>query len=914
MTASDLRVQNMDNPLGIQEQPVFSYRLSSEGENKYQSAMRILAADSEELLEKNIGNLWDSGKQAEECCFDIRYQGQPIASRQKVYWKVKVWDSEGRESEWSKTAFFETGLLHPQDWKGEWIGQGEAEQKDAGSECQSAAPVFAADFEIEDRNEIAAVRAYVSGLGIFLARVNGKQLSDTFFEPGESDATKSVYYVTYDLEPFVKEGTNTISVELGNGQYTGYTIDPVMLKPDGTRAKEGRYQKNDSCFVKPGLCGQKKLIAQIDAIYRDGRVKTVCATNADRDQLGDWRFVNGPTVFQNWYGGEDYDACREELCFGESASDRVNWKRAKKADPPKGRLVSRECPPIRIQESSPAVSIIKIEDGHFLADMGKNGAGIIELRLSGMTQKERGQWIRIYPAEVLNDEGTGVDQRSCTQSWSRRYNCVIRDSYRIKGAGEERWHPSFCYHGFRYAEITGFPGELKKEQIICHRLFADNERCGSFSCSDETVNRICAMTDRSIESNMYWSFTDCPQIEKLGWIETSHLMFRSVASVYDIRAWMKKIIRDIRDSQLDKEQAAIPGNEEEGFVPGIIPEFYRIGGLYRDPNWNGACVFTPWEYYQYYGDTSVLEQMFPVMERYLAYLERQTKDGVLESEYAQMGEWGEFGEHTPKVLVSTCAYYRMLRIAQQTAQLLKEERKAEFYREKAQQVREAFYRHPECCNPSSGQFGSGSQASWGIVLFSGLAQGSRKKQAVDGLVRAVEQDGYHLTSGEVGLRQVFAALSQNGRKDVVYRMVMNPTSPSYRFFADHGLTTLPEYWNYEELWHGMVRSRNHAMMGHVREWLTAYLLGVRSEAAGWRQAIIEPYPAPGIQQAEGSVPTPWGKISVSWQQYSDRLILKASIPPGITAEIRMPEEYGGHVWKSGSGRYVWEGTSAGKAE
>lgn len=139
-------------------------------------------------------------------------------------------------------------------------------------------------------------------------------------------------------------------------------------------------------------------------------------------------------------------------------------------------------------------------------------------------------------------------------------------------------------------EVVGFPGELTSDQIICCRLAVANEKHGTFETSNQTLNRICEITDRSISSNMYWSFTDCPQIEKLGWIETSHLMFASVADVYDIRAWMKKIIHDICDSQLDNEQASLAGNNEEGFVPGIIPAFYRIEGLYKDPNWNGACV------------------------------------------------------------------------------------------------------------------------------------------------------------------------------------------------------------------------------------------------------------------------------------------------------------------------------------
>lgn len=924
MRTEDLRVQALKNPLGINESPVFSWQLVSDKKdekNERQTAYRILVSESEASLvnENETGMLWDSGVVKESRCFGILYQGKKLHSAQKAYWKVMVWNGKNQASAWSEAASFETGLLEREDWKGTWIGQGE------DYENQEVAPIFAGKFEVTDPEQVVCARAYISGLGVFLADVNGQNLSDAFFEPGESDATKTVYYVTYDITKRLASGTNFLTVTLGNGQYTGYTIDPVMVHPDGTRTKFGRYQKNDSCFVKLGICGRKKLIAQVELTLKDGTRKIVCASDEN------WLWINGPTIFQNWYGGEDYDACLAEKLAEtkKEPSEENSWSRAKKMQPPTGMLMARECPPIQIEERFIAKTVKKLGEGHFLVDVGKNGAGFVELVLHKTTKANRGNWIYLYPAEMTNETGDGVDQRSCTQSWSEKFDCVIRDSYRMTGSGEERWHPSFCYHGFQYVEIVGFPGELTPDQIICCRLAAANEKHGTFETSDETLNRICEITDRSISSNMYWSFTDCPQIEKLGWIETSHLMFASVAAVYDIRAWMKKIIHDICDSQLDKDQAALEGNDEEGFVPGIIPEFYRIGGLYKDPNWNGACVFTPWAYYQYYGDEAVLRQACPVIERYLAYLDYQTTNGVLEN-YAQMGEWGEYGEHTPNVLVATCAYYRMLVIAKQICEILKgqkenkidtkdekdrqkgkcedksEAQKVKLYGAKAQAVKEAFYHHPECYDETTGQFGTGSQASYAIALFSGMAKG-HEEQAVKALVEAVKKNGYHLTSGEVGLKQVFSSLAEAGYSDVVYQMVMNPTAPSYRVFADTGLTTLPEYWNYEELWLGsMVRSRNHAMMGHVREWMTSFVLGLRPQAPGWTKMLVAPYAAAELTYAKGSVMTPWGIVKVSWKKENESFSLAASIPPGITVTVCMPKEYGSAQVEVGSGEWKFE--------
>ena len=257
----------------------------------------------------------------------------------------------------------------------------------------------------------------------------------------------------------------------------------------------------------------------------------------------------------------------------------------------------------------------------------------------------------------------------------------------------------------------------------------------------------------------------------------------------------------------------------------------------------------------------------------------------------------------------------MLVITKQICEILKGQKKqkenkldkkAKLYEAKAQAVRDAFYHHPECYDEATEQFGTGSQASYAIALFSGMAE-EHEEQAVKALVEAVKKNGYHLTSGEVGLKQVFTALAEAGYSDVVYQMVMNPTAPSYRVFADNGLTTLPEYWNYEELWLGsMVRSRNHAMMGHVREWMTSFVLGLRPQSPGWTKMLVAPYAVAELTYAKGSVMTPWGIVKVSWKKENESFFLAAYIPLGIIATVCMPKEYGGSQFEVGSGEWKFE--------
>ncbi|MCR4588185.1 MAG: glycoside hydrolase family 78 protein [Lachnospiraceae bacterium] len=863
-----MTVQKLVHPLGIQStKPEFGYELSCERTGAYQEAVRILAATSPERLQEGAADLWDSGKISQKECFGIRYQGKTLQSRQLVYWKVKVWDEKGDESPWSEVSFFETGLLKEEDWSAKWIGQGDAYCGD-----HSVSPLFVRDFTGKNK-AIRKARIYISGLGMFRLSVNGDTVEDTFFDPGESSGGKTVYYVTYDVTNLIRKGENTVGVELGNGQYCGFLINPVMTGAEGNELPAHRYQKNDGVVYARGIQGKKKLIFQLEITYEDETCQRVISDE-------EWKWIDGPTIFQNWYGGEDYDATLEIPAWNKPGTNRDGWKNGQIMEPPGGRLIGREFEPIRIMERFFAASVRALSNGNYLVDMGRNGAGVVCMYLKGTTVAQRGKWIRMYPAEICKEDGSGVDQSSCTQSWNERYHCVIMNSYRIKGTGEESWNASFCYQGFRYVEIEGFPGIPGREDFEYCILRAANKKNGSFSSSSVILNAINDMTERSMESNMFGAFTDCPQIEKLGWIETSHLMFRSLAGTYDIRSWMRKIIHDITDAIVDPDEAGIPGNEPKGYVPAIIPEFQRITGLHIDPNWNGACIFTPWEYYLYYGEISILEKNYPVMKKYMSYLYGHVTGGCLD-EYAQMGEWGEYGEHTPTVLVATAALYRMECILAQVAETLHAPIEADEWRYNAYQTKLAFHAHPECYDPVTGRYGSGSQASYGCALYAGLVSEEKKKEAVEHLVEVIKNNGYHLSSGEVGLKQVFCALGENGRNDVVYKMIMNPTAPSYRFFADRGLTTLPEYWNYDELWHGMSRSRNHAMMGHVKEWIMYYLLGIRQLTPGFKEIRICPFLPEDIDEMHGSIGTPFGRIQVSVYRKNGKIKTEYRLPPGV---------------------------------
>ena len=903
------KVQYLDNPIGLGcRRPVFSYEAVFDRRGARQSAYRILVASTEKLLENEKADLWDSGKRQEGRCFGIVYEGEALRSRQEAFWKVCVWDERDQESAWSEPAHFEMGLLEEEDWKAEWIGRGDAYEGD-----KSASPAIAGSFVVSDLATVRKARLYISGLGLFWATLNGRQVTDALYEPGESEYERRVYYVTYDVTGLLQEGENVLGVLLGNGQYANFAVDPVMKMPDGSLSEKHRYQKDDTSYLRDGICGDVKLLAQVEVEREDGRREIVAASREG------WKIADGPVTFQNWYGGEDYDAVRalEMKGWDTAKADRSGWADARRMEPPKGRLAAKEFPPIRIWERWQAKQISRLPGNRWLVDMGKNSAGFICLKLKD-TQGYAGQKVQLYPAEVVKADGSGVDQSSCTQSCDTLYDCRVQDSYTIAGTGTEEWHPHFCYHGFQYVEVSGFPGEPSLENFEGCAVRLMNEKVSDFETGNSLINRINQITERSIESNMMCSFTDCPQIEKLGWLETTQLMFSSMAAGYDIRAWIPKILADMRDAQVTgipedgrgvkEDPKKYPGcdfgqlekkeTESAGFVPGIAPEYFRIRGLYKDPNWGGACIMTPWYDYMEYGEEGILRQNYTMMKAYLNHLEEQSVNGVLRG-YAQMGEWGQLNEQTPAALVATCAFYLQARTLADIAGVLGQEADQARYAHLADTIREGFYADEECFQEKTGIYGNGSQASYGCVLFSGIIKPQETERALAGLVQAVEATDWHLTSGEVGLKQVFCALASHERNDVVYRMVMNPTQPSYRYFVAQGLTTLPEYWNYTELWHGMGRSRNHAMMGHVKEWLCRFVLGIAPLEAGYRKVRIHPWLSEEIGRVKGSILTPFGSVCLACEKKAGVWELHVDIPAGSTAQVWIPYRNGQHCFLDG---------------
>jgi len=1069
-TVSELKVQNLSNPIGIDTvNPSLSWSLNSSGKNQSQNAYRIVVSSSKEKLDQGIYDMWDSQQVNSTSNYGITYEGTELESRQRVYWKVKSWDSEGNEAEWSEEpAYWEAGLLNASDWKAEWITRGNdsvidklfgletnqnnynvisdkfstqsgrylrisvtesgppalGEYNDLGSssyrmqimelelyyngqkitlaanaavtasntfnwgsmwgkdylidgnyncgytsnlsssakhttpieiivdlgkvvdfdevrlycrkdtdstvtgicpnypkaykyqvsnnntaytniqevviegeripkivqesEYKDYAPILSKEFNVDNTKIIESARLYISGLGLYEAHINGKTIGEgTYFNPGESDVRDTVYYVTYDITDMINNNItdgykNAVSFMLGNGQYTNYRI----------HKQSRRYYKTDdwrSEAEAEGMFGEVKGMAQVVVTYDDGTTDIVGTDDT-------WSFVESPITENSWYGGEDYDATLEINGWDDinPEIDRNSWGTAEivTTNIPKGSLKAREFKPIVIDENetieSEKITVTKIsataETTTYLVDMGRNGAGFPEISINTDISNLK---ILMYPAEVKTFDGyqRHINQESCTQSDSANGN-LIYDTYITKGIGEETYHPRFAYHGYRYLEVVT-PSQiiLTNENFKGYMLRTDNEKTGSFSSSDSALNLINILTERSIESNMYSTFTDCPQIEKLGWLETPQLMFYSMSQTYDISSWIPKLLKDMVDSQYNN-----------GKIAAIAPEYYRIDPLDTDINWNGSIIFTAWQYYEVYGDKNVFtNEAYNAMKKYISYLEKDVASGYL-IHNSEMGDWGEMTSYgtTPKIVVQSSAYYRIAVTMSRIADVLGKSEDMSYYRKLAENIKTAFHKNKTCYNETY-LYGNGTQSSYGCVIFSGIALDENVDKAVDKLVNVIKKCDYHLTSGEVGLKQVFSALATHGRSDVIFKMVMNDTQPSYKYFVNKGLTTLPEYWNFEDKWGTVTRSLNHAMMGHVKEWFTRYLAGINPVETGYDAIEIKPAAVGGLTEVNGTVDTVHGNIISNWDYDEDKteFKLEVTIPVGITATVYIPKLEGG---------------------
>jgi len=879
MHAEDMRVQSLrceylENPCAMDlPAPRLSWQLDSKERGQRQSAYRVLVASSEELLQKGRGDLWDSGRVESDQSLHVRYAGKAPSSRQQCFWKVQVWDKDGKESAWSPVASWETGLPDAADWQdASWIRLARdtrdsplAERsiqtrgmKEPRTVKPFPSPMFRREFPLKPG--ITRARAYVCGLGYSELYVNGQRIGDAVLDPGQTTHDVRAYYVTHDITKELRPGKNAVGVMLGNG-FFGQNL----------------------AFNVPTLAiGPPALIAKIIVDYADGTSETIATGES-------WKADTGPVLFDNVYAGESYDARLERKGWSEAGFGDAGWQQAEKIAPVTAKLEAQMIPPIRAIRTLKPERVFAGANGKWIFDLGQNIAGWARIRINA----EAGTQLTLKFAEILMPDGlgldydtTGVDATGFEQT----------DIYVCRGGGVETWQPRFTYHGFRYIEVEGLSSEPPADFLEGVLVRSDVASRGSFKCSDELLNRIHRTSLWTIEDNLHSTAEDCPHREKCGWLGDAHAMAETTIFNFDMAQFWTKFVDDI-ETTLGRgvvtywKKPATPG------IPCNIAVGRRLCQEAR-PDWGSAYILLPWYLHQYYGDTDLFTRHYGHLKRWIEYVRDLRADGIVERAY---GDWCPPGSNTmmecPPPLTATAIFYGTLRIMQDFAGQLGKPDDARAFAQLADETKTAF--NKKFFDESSG--GYGSQTADAVALRFGLSPDGRQadvaKSLADGVV--TKHDG-HAFVGIHGGRPLYTQLSANGFDAEAFQAMRQVEWPGYGYMLDQGFTTWPEVSH--EIVPGQrmpPRSLNHPMHSGFATWFHESIGGIKPDAPGFKRIELKPHGFGELDWAEVRHDSPYGPIESAWKSEGVEFTWTVSIPPNTTATAYVPARAADAVLESG---------------
>lgn len=874
LTVINLKTDNKINPIGTQLAPRLNWQLAAAYNNCIQQGYQLQLSDDSTTLNTPVhtGKRLVSAEQS--CSVAAIIMNVVLQPARTYYWRVQVWDKNGRASGWSHTASFTTALKTTADWKGaQWIGYEDMPdsmlvvpgvhsgtdkfyQKHKARQ-RTVVPLFRKAFTTN--GHIKRALLFISGLGQYEASLNGVQLGDNFLAPGWTHYRETVLYNTYDVTKQLKQGDNALGVIVGNGFFN---------------VNKERYRKLSVAY------GMPRMICRLLITYEDGKTTDIVSG-------ADWKTSPSPVTFSSIYGGEDYDAGKEQAGWDKPGFNDVQWQSAILVKATEKRLLPEEDYPVKVMEVLPVRRITQPQKGVYMYDFGQNVSGIVELKVKG----KKGQTVKLIPAELIKE-----DQLANQKATGSPYYF----SYTLKGDGEEIWRPKFTYYGFRYVQMEGaapdtakdkndLPAVVQLDMLHTRNAAPDN---GSFSCSNELFNRIHTLILWAIKSNMQSVITDCPHREKLSWLEQDYLMGNAIQYSYDIDLLYRKLIRDMQDAQT-----------KEGLVPDIAPEFvlFDDGGYgFRDsPEWGSAGVIVPWLMYSWYGDKAVLQNAYPMVKKYVEYLGTKAERNLLS--YG-LGDWYDLGPErpgvaqlTPKGVSATAIYYYDLVLAGKMATLLGKPADAKQWSDLAVTVKDAF--NKAYFNTATKVYATGSQTAMAMPLCVGLVDAQYRQAVFNNLVDSIRQQGKQLTAGDIGFHFLVQALQEGGASDLLYEMNNRSDVPGYGFQLAKGATTLTESWAALEQ-----VSNNHLMLGHLMEWFYTGLGGITQfpGTVGYKYVQIAPEVIGDITWVKTAYNTPYGTVRSEWEKKDGKAVFHISIPPNSRAVVKLPAGKGSSVTQAGA--------------
>lgn len=850
VTLTQLRVEMLENPEGIDRvNPRLSWKLEGASPGLKQTAYRIIAASTAEKLEANEGDLWDSGIIESENSTNVKYKGKPLRNRMEVFWKVRVWAPSG-ESPWSEPSQWSMGIMYYNDWKStRWIGMDKAfEWDDVSTFSRLSARYLRKEFEA--KKQIKKAKVHIMGLGLYELYINGQKIRDQVLAPNPTDFNQNVKINVFDITKNLQQGPNAIGVILGNGRYFTMRQD---YKP-----------------YKIKTFGFPKMALQLHIEYTDGS-KGVIRTDESWDFTAD-----GPIRTNNEYDGEEYDARKEMPGWNSPGFNTKGWLKASYVQEPEGTFEAQMNENMKVMSELKPVGLSQLEGDRYILDMGQNMVGWVEMKVQG----SRGQQVALRFAESLKEDG---------ELFVRNLrDAKVTDKYTLKGEGEESWEPKFVYHGFRYIEISGYPGTPKLEDFTGKMVYDDVKTVGKFESSDETINQIYQNSWWGIAGNYKGMPVDCPQRnERQPWLGDRSTGAYGENFMFDNARLYVKWLSDIRNSQ-----------RADGSIPDVAPAFWRY---YSDNmTWPGTLLMISDMLYRQTGDSGVIEDNYDAMKKWLNYME----SNYLNEEYIltkdSYGDWcvppptleAATGQNAdvknPSKLISTAYHYYFLGMMSDFAQIIARESDIAGYQAMRDKVGEAFN---HTFYNEMGFYGENKMTDNLLALHFGLVKEENQEKVFGNLVNTIEvTNNGHLSTGVIGTQWLMRTLTNNGRADLAYKLATNRTYPSWGYMIENGATTI---W---ELWHGNVanpsmNSQNHVMLlGDLIVWFYENLAGIKSDPTnpGFKNIIMKPSFIGDLDFIKASHESMYGTIKSHWRKNDNSVIWEITIPANSTADVYIP--------------------------
>ena len=972
-----------------------------------QTAYQILVASSEDLLAKNTGDLWDSGKVLSDKCNQVEYAGKPLETRMRGYWKVKVWTTAG--DAWGKPAMWTMGLLRPDDWKANWIGYDAAYQpspEDAADNklfniqglkwlkfppnmgkvsvnicfrkqfdlpsnrklkravlalsaynyCDAAingtaighgahwdrtarldatkalqpganvitltaghtdpqmpgvtgrlviqfesgddmivptdktwkasqepaagcdkpgfddskwpvaqeggsptgggppladlaripAPYLRQGFSVDKAVKRAMV--YITALGTYELRLNGKRVSKDVFAPGWTEFRKRVHYQTYDVTAQVEKGKNAIGAILGDGWYAS---DLAHL---GGRNIYG---------------GRPRFLAQLVIELADGTTQVVVSD-------ANWKASYGPIRHGDIIMGCEYDSRMEMPGWDKAGFDDSSWKPVATRSAEEGqtfKVQAAVAEPSQVINELPAIKVTEPRPGCWTFDLGQNMVGWVRLKVSGTA----GQRITLRHGEMINSDGTiyTAALRSATAT----------DFFILSGKGEQVLEPYFTFHGFRYVEIRGLTKKPALGDVTGLVVHTPMRRTGSFECSYPLVNKLYSNIIWGQKGNYLEVPTDCPQRdERMGWTGDTQFFAPTAAYNFDIATFFSRWLQTCEDNQ-----------QPDGSFPHVVPDI--MGGGCATA-WGDAALLCTYHLYRAYGDTRIVAERFAAMERYMKCIEGKTKDGI--SKVGGFGDWLNAGGGASADVIDTAYHAHLARIMSEMAKAIGRDDDAARYAKLHAEVKAAFVK---AFLQADGSLKGCSQTGYALAFTMNLLPDDMREKAAAKFVDEIKRFDWHLATGFIGTPRLLPALSLAGRDDVAYRLLLTDTYPSWLFPVKNGATTMWERWNGWTPDKGFgdisMNSFNHYAFGAVGEYLYGGVGGIKAASPGYKTIVIKPAFGEGLTWANTAFDSLYGRIVSNWKRDEDKLTMEVTIPINTTATVYVPSKDAAGVTESG---------------